>query len=160
MGQVQLPLSRTTVAVPSWRWGRGAGATLVSAAIVGVPTDVIDTDWFTRMTPVRWWEYPALLLTVGLTGLWFAIVVQGSAGDRGRTRVLGSSLLSALAVGCPVCNKIVIGLLGVSGALGLWAPIQPALAVVSLAVLVAAEILRWRKRTCRTDTCAVESDAD
>ncbi|WP_245788732.1 hypothetical protein [Amycolatopsis marina] len=112
------------------------------------------------MTPVRWWEYPALVLTAGLTGLWFAIAVRGSADDRGRTRVLGSSLLSALAVGCPICNKIVIGLLGVSGALGLWAPIQPALAVLSLAVLVVAVVLQWRNRTCATDTCAVESAAE
>lgn len=140
-------------AAPAWRWRRGAMAAAVSALIVGVPTDVIDTEWFTRMTPVRWWEYPVLALTAVLTGLWFAMV-RPAADERGGAGVLGTSLLSALAVGCPVCNKIVVGLLGVSGALGVWAPIQPVLALASLAALGAAVIVRWRRRDCTPDGCA------
>lgn len=140
-------------AVPGWRWRRGLLAAVLSALVVGVPTDVIDTDWFTRMTPVRWWEYPVLALTAVLTGVWFATVRAGS-DERGRVGVLGTTVLSTLAVGCPVCNKIVIGLLGVSGALGVWAPIQPVLAVVSLAVLGAAVVVRWRRRGCTPDGCA------
>lgn len=143
---------REAVDTRPWRWGRGVGVALLSALIVGVPTDVIDTGWFTRMTPVRWWEYPALALTVLLTGLWFAIVPQ-VANTRGQRRVLGSSLLSAFAVGCPVCNKLVIGVLGVSGALGVWAPIQPVLAVISLSALLVAVVVRWRGRMCATEGC-------
>jgi hypothetical protein len=139
--------------VPGWRWGRGLLAAVLSALVVGVPTDVLDTGWFTRMTPVRWWEYPVLALTAVLTGLWFAITRAG-ADERGRAGVLGTTFLSTLAVGCPVCNKIVIGLLGVSGALGVWAPIQPVLAVASLVLLGAAVIVRWRRRACTPDSCA------
>lgn len=141
------------VTTHTWRWRRGLVAAVLSAVIVGVPTDVLDTNWFTRMTPVRWWEYPVLTLTAVLTGLWFAMV-RPAADERGGVGVLGTSLLSALAVGCPVCNKIVIGLLGVSGALGVWAPIQPLLALVSLAALGAAVIVRWRRRGCAPDSCA------
>ena len=148
---VRQPRSSTAVA-PALRWWRGALAAVLSALVVGVPTDVIDTDWFTRMTPVRWWEYPVLALTALLTGLWFAIV-RVAADERGRASVLGTSLLSTLAVGCPVCNKIVVGLLGVSGALGVWAPVQPVLALISLAALAAAVIVRWRKRGCDSDSC-------
>ena len=43
------------------------GAGLVSALLIGVPTDVIDTPLFTRMTPVRAWEYPVLAHTALLT---------------------------------------------------------------------------------------------
>jgi hypothetical protein len=139
--------------VPMWRWGRGLAAAVLSALVVGVPTDVIDTAWFARMTPVRWWEYPVLVLTAVLTGLWFAIVRSG-ADERGRAGVFGTSLLSTLAVGCPVCNKVVIGLLGVSGALGVWAPIQPVLAVAAVGALGAAVVVRWRRRACTTDACA------
>ena len=139
--------------VSGWRWGRGALAAVLSALVVGVPTDVLDTAYFTRMTPVRWWEYPVLALTAVLTGLWFAITRAG-ADERGRVGVLGTTFLSTLAVGCPVCNKIVIGLLGMSGALGVWAPIQPVLAVASLVLLGAAVIVRWRRRACTPDSCA------
>ncbi len=34
----------------------------------------------------------------------------------------GGGLLSALAIGCPVCNKAVVLLLGSAGALTVWAP--------------------------------------
>jgi hypothetical protein len=62
--------------------------------------------------------------------------------------VVGATTTAVFAVGCPICNKIVVGLLGVSGALGVWAPLQPALAVVSLAVLAAAVVLCWRRGDC------------
>jgi hypothetical protein len=44
-------------------------------------------------------------------------------------------VLSFLAVGCPVCNKLVVLAIGISGAMSYWAPVQPFLAVVSLVLL-------------------------
>ncbi len=137
----------------SWRWAAGVGAAALSALVIGVPTDVIDTDLFTRMTPVRWWEYPVLVLAAALTGLW--VVIPRATGDlRGGGGVVGATTAAVFAVGCPICNKIVVGLLGVSGALGVWAPMQPVLAVLSLAALAAAVVIRWRRRDCTPDTCA------
>ncbi|WP_143086410.1 hypothetical protein [Amycolatopsis saalfeldensis] len=137
---------------------RGAAAlaaAAMSALAVGVPTDVIDTSLFTRMTPVRWWEYPVLALTAALTGLW--VLIPRPSGDvRGRGGVLGAVTAAVFAVGCPICNKIVVGLLGISGALGIWAPVQPVLAALSLAALAAAVVLRWRRRSCTAETCAVD----
>ena len=138
----------------SWSWARALTGAALSAAVVGMPTDVIDNPWFTRMTPVRWWELPVLGLTAVLTAVWAGIrpgVQQDSAGS---ARVYGGSLLSALAVGCPVCNKIVMALLGVSGALGVWAPLQPLLALASLAVLATAVLVRWRRRECTAVACS------
>lgn len=47
-----------------------------------------------------------------------------------------------LAIGCPVCNKIALLLLGTSGALTVFAPLQPVIGAASLALLVAT--LAWR----------------
>jgi hypothetical protein len=136
----------------SRRLAKSIGVALVTAAVVGIPTDVLDTDYFTRMTPVRWWEYPVLALTAALTGLWAAI--PRAAGDvRGRAGVAGAVTTTVFAVGCPVCNKIIVGLLGLSSALGVWAPIQPVLAVLSLAALGTAVIVRWRRKSCSAGTC-------
>lgn len=137
----------------TWSWARAVAGAVLSAAVVGVPTDVIDNSMFTRMTPVRWWEPPVLVLTAVLTAAW-AGIRPGGRQDGGSVRVYGGSLLSALAVGCPVCNKIVMALLGVSGALGVWAPLQPVLALVSLAVLATAVVVRWRRRDCATVACS------
>jgi hypothetical protein len=137
----------------SWRWQRGLLGVVLSAVAVGLPTDVIDNPLFTRMTPVRWWEYPVLVVTVVLTGVW-AGIRQGGENTAGSGRAIGGSVLSALAVGCPVCNKIVVSLLGVSGALGVWAPAQPLIAVLSIVLLATAVVVRWRRRECTPETCS------
>ena len=53
-------------------------------------------------------------------------------------------MLSFLAVGCPVCNKIALLALGYSGALQWFAPLQPVLALAGVALLAWA--LRARLR--------------
>ena len=52
--------------------------------------------------------------------------------------------LSFFAVGCPVCNKLVVLALGTTGAREWFAPVQPVLAVVSIVLLAVA--LRARLR--------------
>jgi hypothetical protein len=44
-------------------------------------------------------------------------------------------LLAFFAVGCPVCNKLVLLALGTSGAMSWFAPVQPFLAVASVVVM-------------------------
>jgi len=53
-------------------------------------------------------------------------------------------VLSFFAVGCPVCNKLVVLAVGVSGALSYWAPVQPFLAAASVALLGLAAHRRLR----------------
>ncbi len=60
-------------------------------------------------------------------------------------------LLAFFAVGCPVCNKLVLLALGTSGAITWFAPFQPILAFAS--VLLMAWALRMRLRTMAS--CAV-----
>lgn len=130
-----------------------------SALAVGVPTDVIDTAFFVRMTPVRWWEYSVLILTTLLTAVWFAMPRPSSSnGAPGGVRVVGSTVLSALAVGCPICNKLVVAALAVSGALGSWAPMQPFVAAGSL-VLVTQAVLS-RRRACASGCAARDRSAE
>jgi len=137
----------------------GALAAAASALIVGVPTDVIGTPLFTRMTPIRTWEYPVLVLTALLTGAWFGLRAASVHRTGTGAGVFGSSILSTLAVGCPLCNKIVLALLGVSGALGIWAPVQPVLGVLSVAALGLAVLLRWRRGRFPGQKCPVDAAA-
>ena len=48
---------------------------------------------------------------------------------------VSEALLTFFAVGCPICNKVVVIALGTSGALAWFAPIQPYLGVVALGLL-------------------------
>jgi len=84
----------------------------------------------------------------------------GSAAAPSPTEARGTTLGTLagfgafLAIGCPVCNKIALVLLGTSGALTIFAPIQPLIGAVSLALL--AGTLAWRLRSrARGGACAV-----
>lgn len=129
-------------------WARAVVAGALTLVIIGVPTDIIANPWFSREIPVRWWEYPVLAATCLLTAAWFGIRTVRPDDEGGRTGAYGGAALALFAVGCPVCNKVVLLAIGTSGALGVWAPIQPYLAVVSLVLLGAAVAYRWRRRDC------------
>jgi len=63
-------------------------------------------------------------------------------------------LAAFLAIGCPVCNKVALVLLGASGALTVWAPLQPILGAASLVLLAAT--LAWRLQVrARGGACPV-----
>ena len=73
---------------------------------------------------------------------------------RGTTLGTIGSFGAFLAIGCPVCNKIALLLLGASGAMTVYAPIQPYIGVASLALL--AGTLAWRLRIrARGGACTV-----
>ncbi len=130
----------------------GAASILVALAI-GLPTDVIPNPVFGRPVPVTWWSYPTLLITALLGGLLAATYVNDRSGaptalddmDAPTRRGGIAGLLSFFAVGCPVCNKLVIVALGTTGARQWFEPIQPLLAVASIALLAWA--LRGRLRS-------------
>lgn len=127
------------------RWTAALIGLVVTGLIIGVPTGIIETPFYQRMTPVEWWNYPVWVLSSGLTGLLFATYVRSPiAKDSTSSFGIGGGALSLLAVGCPVCNKIVVAAIGISGAMNLWAPVQPVLGVLSLGLLGWALSMRLR----------------
>lgn len=155
-------LDPTPDAAPSvWRrpaaWGprrwAGAGvAAVLTLLAIGLPTDVIPNPVFGRPVPVTWWSLPVLVLTSVLAGLLAATYVREPAVDPAEldrpARAGGiGGLLAFFAIGCPVCNKVVLLALGTTGALELFAPVQPLLAVLSVVVLALALRARLRNET-------------
>ncbi|QGG94383.1 hypothetical protein [Actinomarinicola tropica] len=133
------------------RWGVAAATAVAYVLVVGVPTAMIPTPVFGREIPPTWWSWPALLVSAVLAGLlaatYVASPVEGEADELDRpTRTgLAGGMLTFFAVGCPVCNKLVLLALGTSGALNWFEPVQPLLQVAAIAALAWA--LRTRLRT-------------
>jgi hypothetical protein len=149
-----------------WGWRRwataGAGAAAV-ALVVGLPTEIIPNPWFHRMMPVEWWNAPVWLATAVLSGLLLATYVRDgrtAAGhDPASTRGGMGGVLAFFAVGCPVCNKLVVLALGTSGAMSWFAPAQPLLAVGALILLATALRGRLRgERACAVPAAAMAPD--
>lgn len=133
------------------------GGAVVVAVTIGVPTVLIPNPVFGRDIPVQPWNYPVWLLTSALAGLLVATYVRprgreaGRPGDEAQAAGEGASragmlggVLTGFAVGCPVCNKVVLLALGYTGALTWFAPFQPLLAVGGLALTAGALLVRLR----------------
>jgi hypothetical protein len=115
---------------------------VLTALLIGLPTDVIPNPVFGRPVPVTWWSLPVLVATSVLAGLLLATYVRDGGADEpvdrpARAGGIGG-LLAFFAVGCPVCNRLVVIALGTTGALELFAPLQPLLAIASVALLAVA----------------------
>jgi len=127
---------------------------LATALILGVPSDVIPNPWFERKLPTRTFEVLVLTTLSLLAGATAATYTRPSPTDLRVARTGASAGIAGwLAVTCPVCNPIVVAMLGTSGAAGWFSRWQPALGAV--AVLLAAVGLGLRLRAIRRGTCSM-----
>lgn len=137
---------------PLSTWLVALAAAGVAALVTGIPTDMVPTPLFKRMTPVVWWDWPFWITASVLFGLVAASYTRPSRASRsGRGGVVvGGGILTTLAVGCPICNKLVVLALGTSGALTYFAPVQPLLGFLSVLLAGVALVVRtgWRP-SCR-----------
>lgn len=119
---------------------------VVIAIVIGVPTDVVANPWFTRMTPVVPLDYVFLVATSAITGAVIASAAYGNwFASRGASPTgTAGGVLGWLAIGCPICNKLVVALLGVSGALRFFGPVQPLIGAASIVLGIAALAIRFR----------------
>jgi hypothetical protein len=134
-----------------------AGAAL-SALALGIPTAIIPNPVFHRIIEAGPSNYFFWASTSVVTGALLATYLMPRViKDRAAEAGLGGGFLAYLAVGCPLCNKAVVALLGASGAVTFFQPIQPLLGVLGLllASLGLAVRLRSIRRGCRVDYSAV-----
>ncbi|MGC8633420.1 MAG: hypothetical protein ACP5VP_01935 [Candidatus Limnocylindrales bacterium] len=91
-------------------------------------------------------------------GLAAGAEMPAAAPTAGSTVATVGGFAAFLAIGCPLCNKVALLLLGASGALSVYAPLQPIIGAISLALL--AGTLVWRLRLLAVGgSCAVPAQA-
>ncbi len=132
-------------------WLAAAGGTIAALVVLGIPSAVIPTPLFIRMTPTEPVNVVIWLASAPLAGLLIATYVSKTPllaadphGGVGAGRATLGGVAAYLAIGCPICNKVVVAALGVSGALNVFAPLQPLIGALSVATL--AGTLAWRLR--------------
>ncbi len=116
----------------------GAIATLV---IVGVVASLIENPLFDRKLAARPQDYIIWATTAALGGLIFGTFTI-APGPSNQGKAASGGVLSAIAVGCPICNKVAVTLLGTSGALNIFGPSQIFIGIASLILLVWTLLLR------------------
>jgi hypothetical protein len=134
----------------------GAAGALGTAGLLGIPTDVVANPWFERKVPTRSFEVVVLVALSLIAGAIAATYATPSNAEVGTRRAgITSGLVGWFAVSCPLCNPVIVALLGASGATGAFAHLQPVLGV--LAVAFAAGALTFRIRAMRRRTCPIDA---
>ena len=138
---------------PARRWWFAAGTAIATYLFIAIPTDLIGNPVFGRDVPPTPWSRTALAISSILAGLVAATyVATPDTTPRAREGRLGAAggMVTFFAVGCPVCNKLVLLALGYSGAIKFFGPLQPYLAVGAIALLAWAFVGRVRReKSCR-----------
>lgn len=134
---------RAVLEWPARRWIVAGAWAVGTVLLIGLPTAMIPNPVFGREIPTTWWAWPVLLATAVSGGLLGATYIRG-AEEKVSSSGMAGGLLAYFAVGCPVCNKLALLALGYAGALQWFAPVQPWLGVVGLALLVYALDRRLR----------------
>ena len=150
------------VVLASWqarRWLVALAAATGFVLVVAIPTDLINTPVFGREIPPTWWSWPSLLVSSALGGLLVATYVRAPIQpDRASSRRGGwtGGVLTYFAVGCPVCNKLVLLALGSAGAVTWFEPFQPFLQAAAVVLLLWA----LRSRLLGELSCPTTSSGD
>jgi hypothetical protein len=105
---------------------------VIAGAAIALPARLIPNDLFRRMTPTRPLDYVFWVAGSVLVGILLALPRTKRTE---RTGLIGG-IATSLAVGCPVCNKVVVALIGVAGAIDVFAPFQPILGFAALGIMV------------------------
>ncbi|POH73090.1 hypothetical protein [Arthrobacter glacialis] len=143
---------------PLRRWVVAAVVAALAFVVVAIPTDLIPNPFFGREIPPTWWSHAALIISSALTGFLMATYVASPLAGPGSTNKSGvaASVLAFFAVGCPVCNKLVLLALGTSGAMTFFEPLQPLLAALSIGLLLWALLRRVsQENACRVPAASV-----
>ncbi len=129
---------------PLRRWLSAAITAALVYVVVAIPTVLIPNTFFSREVPPTRWSYSALAASAVLTGMLVATYVASPIERTGATNKSGvlASALTFFAVGCPVCNKLVLLALGTTGAMKFFEPVQPVLALLSIGLLAWALLRR------------------
>ncbi len=122
----------------------GAGMGLAVLLLVGIPSGVIPNPFFVRPLDARATDFVFLGAMAALAVALGATYGVPAACPPQDGKALGSGLLLFVGIGCPVCNKVVLLLVGATGAVTYFEPIQPLFSLAAFALMAVALALRLR----------------
>jgi len=122
------------------------GVAVAAAMFVGLGTIAAlwENPLFMRMTPTGGFEIALLLLQSGLAGVYVGLP-QSRCGKR--TAGAGA-VIGFLGIACPVCNKVLVLLIGTALLLEYYEPVRLYVALGGVALLATAIALKLTRPDC------------
>lgn len=128
----------------------GAIASVIFFLLFGIPTALIPNSIYTRMLPASALDYVFLGATSVMLGAYIALQFYSKIAGRVKEDLaaVGGGATGVLAFGCPICNALLVSLLGTVAILTYYEPIRPAVGVLGVALLGAALYLKFKNTKC------------
>ena len=123
---------------------RGAAAAAAMFVALGTVAALWSNPLFMRMTPTSGFEVALLLLQSLLAGVYVGLP-QSTCGIR--TAGAGA-IVGFLGIACPVCNKVLVLLIGSTLLLEYFEPVRLYVALAGAALLAAAVWLKLSRPEC------------
>ena len=133
-----------TTGVSARNLARGAAAAVAMFAALGTVAALWSNPLFMRMTPTSGFEIALLLLQSVLAGVYVGLP-QSTCGIR--TAGAGA-VIGFLGIACPVCNKVLVLLIGSTLLLEYFEPIRLYVALGGAVLLALAVWLKLSRAEC------------
>ncbi len=116
--------------------------------LLGTPTALIPNPiiHYTRMTPVTWLDYFFLFTTGILLSANVILFLEKKTKKEGA--IFGGGFLGFLAFACPICNVLLVSLLGATFILAFIEPLRPFFGAVSIVILLATLHFQLKQPAC------------
>lgn len=120
--------------------------------IFGVVMALIPNNIFKRMFPPTIIDYTFLIMTSAMLGTYLSLYFYGKQKAYGKEdyAAAGGALPSILAFSCPLCNALLVSLLGTSAILAFIEPFRPVFGIFGIGILGIAMYLKIKSiKSCR-----------
>lgn len=127
----------------------GLSASILLLLLFGITTALIPSSLFIRMIPATTMDYVFLVATSVLLGGYVGLLHYKKSGRaREDLAAAGGGIAGIFAFGCPICNALLVSLVGSSALLTYYEPVRPIVGAVGIGLLVGAVYLKLRCRQC------------
>ncbi len=119
---------------------------------LGTPTALVPNSFihYTRMTQITWLDYFFLSTTSVLLAINLIVLLEKKTKKDGS--MLGGGFLGFLAFACPICNMILVSLLGATFILAFIEPLRPFFGAAAIIILLATLYFQLKQPPCATYT--------
>ncbi|HUG79857.1 MAG TPA: hypothetical protein VML57_20425 [Burkholderiales bacterium] len=123
---------------------RGAATAAAMFVLLGTVAALWNNPLFTRMTPVGGFEIALLLLQSLLAGIYVGL----PHSPCGKHTAGAGAIIGFLGIACPVCNKVLVLLIGSALLLEYFEPVRLYVALGGAALLALAVWLKLARPEC------------
>ncbi len=119
--------------------------------VMGIPTALIPNPLikYTRMIPATVLDYFFLVSTSALLGALISLKLYFKSKNKADFKTIAGGSIGFVAFSCPVCNLLLVSVLGFTTIMAFIEPLRPFLGIASVIILIYLIYKELKCRNCK-----------